>query len=125
MPVMGAKKKQPTRRVRAKRRPRTRGSIMLVIPEAIVTQLIDPAAIFGAGADADDLAAATESRVDLAAAEIAQALVATGRTLSHLHVLRAALEERGFRRGYRDGALAAGWTVHALARDAKRSRTAQ
>ena len=96
---------------------------MLVIPEATVTRLIDPAEIFGAGADADDLAAATESRVDLAAVEIAQALVETGRTLSHLHVLRAALEERGYRRG--DGALAVGWTVHALARDAKRSRAAQ
>ena len=122
---MGAKKKKLTRKVRSAARRRTRAPIMLVIPEALVTRLIDPAEIFGAGADAEDLAAATESRVDLAAAEIAQALVATGRTLSHLHVLRAALEERGFRRGYRDGALAAGWTVHALARDAKRSRAAQ
>ena len=91
---------------------------MLEIPEDVLTRLLDPGEVFGAVADEGDLAAATGYRIDLAAAEIAPALVATGRSLSYLHVLRAALEERGYRRGYRDGALAAGTICHALARDA-------
>ena len=90
---------------------------MLVIPEEVLTKLLDPAEVFGAVADEHDLEAATEYRADLASAEIAQALVETGRSLSYLHVLREALEGRGYRRGYLDGALAAATICHALARD--------
>lgn len=91
--------------------------LLLTIPEEALTKLLDPAEVFGAVADEHDLEAATEYRADLASAEMAQALVETGRSLSYLHVLREALEGRGYRRGYLDGALAAGRICHALARD--------
>ncbi len=92
--------------------------ILLEIPEDVLTRLLDPGEVFGAVADEGDLEAAVGDRIDLASAEIAPALVETGRSLSYLHVLRAALEGRGYRRGYLDGALAAGVICHALARDA-------
>ena len=57
-------------------------------------------------------------RTDLASAEIAKALVETGRSLSYLHVLIEALDMRGARRGYLDGALVAGRLCSALATDA-------
>ncbi len=91
--------------------------IMIEIPEHVLTRLIDPGEVFGAVADEGDLEAATGYRIDLASAEIAQALVKTGSSLSYLHVMRTALEGRGYRRGYLDGALAAGAICHALARD--------
>ena len=91
--------------------------ITLEIPEEVLTRLIDPGEVLGAVADEGDLEAATGYRIDLASAEIAQALVKTGSSLSYLHVMRTALEGRGYRRGYLDGALAAGAICHALARD--------
>ncbi len=97
--------------------------ILLEIPEDVLTRLLDPEEVFGAVADEGDLEAATGYRIDLAAAEIAPALVETGRSLSDLHVRRAALEGRGYRRGYLDGAIAAGAICHALARDAAGERS--
>jgi len=87
---------------------------MLAIPEDVVTRLIDPAQVLPDD-EAEDAAA---NALDEAACEIAAALVATGRSLAHLHALRTAAETLAYRRGYRAGALAAGWIVHAIARDA-------
>lgn len=66
--------------------------------------------------DDPDIDAALANQVDIATGEVAQALVETGRSLAHLHALRRAAEERGFRLGHRSGALAVGWAIHALAR---------
>ena len=115
--MVGKRKRRQGGTGKAATRRRAR-RILLEIPEDVLTRLIDPAEVFGVVADEGDLEAATGYRIDLAAAEIAPALVTTGRPLSYLHVLRTALEERGYRRGYLDGALAAGAICHALARDA-------
>ncbi len=87
---------------------------MLAIPEDVITCLIDPGQV--AGAD-DETDSALANAIDVAAGEIAQALVETGRPLAQLHGLRTAAESRGYLHGYRQGALAAGWVVHAVARD--------
>lgn len=87
---------------------------MLAIPEDVVTRLIDPAQVL----PDDEIEEAAANALDEATGEIAAALVATGRSLAHLHALRTSAETLGYLRGYRAGALAAGWAVHALARDA-------
>ena len=112
-----SKRRQGSRDTRKAEERRPGRRIMLAIPEDVLTRLLDPGEVFGAVADEGDLEAATGYRIDLASAEIAPALVETGRSLSYLHVLRAALEGRGYRRGYLDGALAAGVIGHALAQD--------
>ena len=88
---------------------------MLVVAEDALTRLVDPEQV--AHDDDPEIDTALANQVDVAAGEVAKALVETGKSLAHLHALRRAAEERGFRRGYRDGVLAAGWIVHALARD--------
>lgn len=98
----------------AAKRKRAPKRLLLAIPEDVVTRLIDPEQVLP-GDEAED---AARDALDEAACEIAAALVATGRPLSHLHALRTAAEGVGFRRGYRAGALATGWIVHALAADA-------
>lgn len=97
--------------------PRRRGTkrLMLVIPEDVVTRLIDPEQVVAA--DDAEIDAALTNQIDAAASEVAQALAETGRSLAHLHALRTAAEGLGFRQGYRAGALAAGWVVYGLARD--------
>lgn len=93
---------------------------MLSIPEDVAARLIDPEQL----ADDDDpeIDAALANQVDVAAGEVAKALVETGRSLAHLHALRRAAEEVGCRRGYRTGVLATGWLAHALADDAPNRR---
>ncbi len=100
---------------RTKRRP-----AVLAVPEDVVTRLIDAEQL----ADDDDpeIDAALANQIDAAAGEVAKALVETGRSLTHLHALRRAAEQIGFRCGYRTGALAVGWLVHALANDAANRR---
>jgi hypothetical protein len=88
--------------------------LALAIPEEVVTRLIDPAQVL----PDDEIDAAAACALDEAACEVAAALAETGRPLANLHALRTAAETLGFLRGYRAGALAAGWIVHALARDA-------
>ncbi len=103
-----------------RRKPKKKPAIMLAIPEHVLTKLIDPAEVMP---DIDDeLESATAYRADLAAAEIAQALIETGRAVGFLHLLVTALDGRGYRRGYAEGALAAGRVFHAVARDEGRSR---
>jgi len=92
--------------------------LMLPIPEDRVTRLIDPEQVVAA--DDDEVDTALTNVIDVAAGEIARALAETGRSLSPLHALRTAAEGRGCRRGYRDGALATGWIVHAFAGDTAR-----
>ena len=58
-------------------------------------------------------------RIEMAFQEIAQALAETGRPPSHLHLLREALDRRGARRGYREGAAAVASVVAAFALDPK------
>jgi hypothetical protein len=87
---------------------------MLSIPEDVVTRLIDPAQVL----PDDETEDAAANALDEAACEIAAALVATGRPLAHLHALRTSADTLGYLRGYRAGALATGWAVHALAKDA-------
>jgi len=97
-----------------------RRAAVLAVPEEVVTQLIDAEQF----ADDDDpeIDAALAKQVDLAAGEVAKALAGTGGSLAHLHALRRAAEEIGCRRGYRTGALLAGWLLHALADDAPKRR---
>jgi len=92
--------------------------LMLTIPEDRVTRLIDPGQVVAA--DDAEIDAALTNVIDVAAGEIARALAETGRALAPLHGLRTAAEGRGYRHGYREGALATGWIVHALAGDAAR-----
>jgi hypothetical protein len=87
----------------------------LAIPEDAVTRLIDPAQVL----PDDEAEQAATNALDEAACEIAAALAATGRPLAHLHALRTSAETLAYLRGYRAGALASGWIVHALARDAR------
>jgi len=108
-----ASKKKP-----ARNRGRTPKTMMLAIPEDVVARLIDPDQV--SGGDDAEVARALTNQIDVAVGEIAEALVAAGRPLASLHALRTAAEEHGFRRGYRDGARAVGWAVHALARDLPR-----
>ncbi len=58
-----------------------------------------------------------ELELDIAYSEIAQALVETGRSLKHLHVLRVERAATSFRGGYREGVRATGLVCNALARD--------
>ena len=90
--------------------------ILLTIPEDVVARLAVPAHLLGCDRD-DDVEPGLELRIEEAAQELAQALVATGRPLRHLHLLREALERRGARRGYRAGAQAVASVVAAIARD--------
>jgi hypothetical protein len=96
--------------------------LMLAIPEDVVTRLIDPEQV--TAADDAEVDTALTNAIDAAIGEIAEALVATDRSLASLHALRVAAEERGHRQGYREGVLAAGWTVHALARDLGKGKRA-
>lgn len=114
---MAAKRKTPVPEAEA---PRRRGTkrLMLAIPEDVVTRLIDPAQVLGD--DADEVESALVNEIDAAVGEIAEALVAAEKSLRPLHALRAAAEGLGFRRGYRTGAFAAGWVVHALTRDLRK-----
>ena len=91
--------------------------ILLAIPEEFLIRLADPQEVFGCAADEGDLDAALGYRIDMASAEIAQALVETGRSLSYLHVLCEAVDLRAARRGYLEGALAVGRICNALARE--------
>lgn len=105
----------PADRARAGRRAR---ESLLVVPERVVMRLVDPSEVLAGLPDEDEVDVALTNQVDFATAEIAEALVASGKPLSHLHALRTAAEAFGFRRGYGEGARAAGWVLHGVARDA-------
>ena len=92
--------------------------ILLVIPEDVVTGLATPANLLGDDRD-DDVEPGLDLRIEMAFQEIAQALAETERPLSHLHLLREALDRRGARRGYREGASAVASVVAAFALDPK------
>jgi len=92
-----------------------RRGIRLVIPEEVVTRLTRPEDLLGMDRD-DDVEPGLELRIEEASQEIVQALVETGRSLRYIHVLREALDRRGARRGYRDGAAAVAGVVAAVAR---------
>lgn len=93
---------------------------VLAIPEDALLRLVDAEQL--ATDDDPEIDAALANQVDVALGEVAKALVATGRSLAHLHALRRAAEGIGFRRGYRTGALVAGWLAFALAHDAPKPR---
>lgn len=97
-----------------------RRSAVLAIPEDILLRLVDGEQL--AEDDDPEIDAALANQVDVALGEVAKALVATGRSLAHLHALRRAADEIGFRRGYRTGALVTGWLALALASDAPKRR---
>jgi hypothetical protein len=101
-----------------KRRRKARGEILLSVPEQIVVRLAVAEHLLGDDRD-DDVEPGLELRIEEASQEIAQALIETGRPLRHLHLLREALDRRGARRGYKEGAAAVASIVNAMVRDAK------
>ena len=96
--------------------------ILLVIPEDLLTQACAWSSIVGPRTDEDEVEPRLALRCEHAQAEIALALVETGRPLNHLHVLRESLDRLASRRGYHDGAYTQAGIIRALARDPPRPR---
>ena len=90
---------------------------LLVIEEQALSRVSAHENLLSGEDSAGDVEMELELTIDVAASEIAQALVQTGRSLRYLHLLRVSLDERAWRRGYLEGARAMGTICNALARD--------
>ncbi len=99
--------------VNSKHTDRSPGERWLILAEAVLSRLAAEENL----PDRDDGGEDAELELDIAYSEIAQALVETGRSLKHLHVLRVERAATSFRRGYREGVRATGLVCNALARD--------
>ena len=99
--------------VNSKHTDRPPGERLLILAEAVLSRVAAEENL----PDPDEGAEEAELEFDIACSEIAYALVETGRSLKHLHVLRLGRVSHGLRRGYREGARAMGLMCHALARD--------
>ncbi|MHC4137372.1 MAG: hypothetical protein ACYTDU_10305 [Planctomycetota bacterium] len=93
------------------------GGPLLVIAEDVLSRVSAREDLLGGEESAGDVDAELDLTIDIAASEIARALVETGRSLRYLHLLRVSFDARASRRGYVEGARATGTVCNALARD--------
>ncbi len=87
------------------------------LPEDVLSGMAARENLLEDGAGGGDVESELDLELAVAASEIAEALVETGRALGHLHILRLSLEALAYRRGYTEGAKTVATICNAVARD--------